>query len=162
LPAALWRREEIATNRTGNAAPVLDLIFDSGALVTLREEVRECAVQSGISEDRAEDMVLAIHELAANAVVHDGGAGRLRVWKLAAALQCQVDDADLMRSSKAGSSRDGMAGMQPGSAPGPVSADSLPSEKGHGLWLVRKLADQVKTLSGPHGTRVMIAFDLSR
>jgi hypothetical protein len=48
-------------------------MFDSGALVTLREEVRECAIQSGISEDRAEDMVLVIHELAANAVVHDGG-----------------------------------------------------------------------------------------
>jgi anti-sigma regulatory factor (Ser/Thr protein kinase) len=137
-------------------------MFDSGALVTLREEVRECAIQSGISEDRAEDMVLVIHELAANAVVHDGGAGRLRIWKLATALQCQVDDADLMRSSKAGSSRAGMEGMQPGSAPSPVSVDSLPSEKGHGLWLVRKLADQAKTLSGPHGTRVLVAFDLSR
>ena len=124
-------------------------MFDSGALLTLREEVRECAIQSGIPEDRAEDMVLAVHELAANAVVHDGGSGRLRVWKLATALQCQVDDADLMRSSKAGSSQAGMEGMQPG-------------EKGHGLWLVRKLADQAETLSGPHGTRVLVAFDLPR
>jgi anti-sigma regulatory factor (Ser/Thr protein kinase) len=137
-------------------------MFDSGALLTLREEVRECAIRSGISEDRAEDMVLAVHELAANAVVHDGGAGRLRVWKLATALHCQVDDADLMRFPTAGPSRDGMGGIQPGSASSPVSADSLPSEKGHGLWLVRKLADQVKTLSGPRGTRVLIAFDLSR
>src|SRR5690242_21077812 len=101
-------------------------MFDSGALLTLREEVRECAIHSGISEDRAEDMVLAIHELAANAVVHDGGSGRLRVWKLATALQCQVDDADLMRFPQAGPSRDGMGGSQLGSAPGPVSADSLP------------------------------------
>jgi anti-sigma regulatory factor (Ser/Thr protein kinase) len=136
-------------------------MFGSGALLTLREEVRKCAVQSGISEDRAEDVVLAIHELAANAVVHDGGAGRLRVWKLATALQCQVDDADLMRFRKAGPSRDGMGGIQPGSASGPVSVDSMPSEKGHGLWVVRKLADRVKTLSGPHGTRVLVAFDLS-
>jgi len=137
-------------------------MFDSGALLTLREEVRECAVQSGISGDRAEDMVLAVHELAANAVVHDGGAGRLRVWKRATALHCQVDDADLMRSPQAGPGRDGMGGSQPGSAPSPVSVDSLPSEKGHGLWLVRKLADQAKTLSGPHGTRVLVAFDLPR
>jgi anti-sigma regulatory factor (Ser/Thr protein kinase) len=134
-------------------------MFDSGALLTLREEVRECAIRSGVPADRAEDMVLAIHELAANAVVHDGGAGRLRVWKLATALHCQVDDADLMRSPQAAPSRDGMGG---GSAPGPVSADSLPTEKGHGLWLVRKLADQVRTLSGPQGTRVLVAFDLSR
>ena len=149
-------------NRTGNAAPVLDSMFDSGALLTLREEVRECAIRSGISADRAEDMVLAIHELAANAVVHDGGAGRLRVWKLATALQCQVDDADLMRSPQAAPGRDGMGGSQPGSTPGPVSADSLPTEKGHGLWLVRKLADQARTLSGPQGTRVLVAFDLFR
>jgi anti-sigma regulatory factor (Ser/Thr protein kinase) len=124
-------------------------MFDSGALVTLREEVRECAIQSGISEDRAEDMVLAIHELAANAVVHDGGAGRLRVWKLATALQCQVDDGDLMRFLKAGPSRDGLGGMQPGSASSPVSVSSLPSEKGHGLWVARKLADQVKRFPDP-------------
>jgi anti-sigma regulatory factor (Ser/Thr protein kinase) len=137
-------------------------MFDSGALLTLREEVRECAVRSGISAGRAEDMVLAIHELAANAVVHDGGAGRLRVWKLATALHCQVDDGDQMRSPTAGPSRYGMGGVQPGSAPGPVSVNSMPSEKGHGLWVVRKLADRVKTLSGPHGTRVMIAFGLFR
>ena len=136
------------------------MTFDSEALLTLRGEVRECAIQSGISEDRAEDIVLAIHELAANAVVHDGGAGRLRVWKLARALQCQVDDGDLMKFPQAEISRDGMGDVQSRSASSLVSADSLPSEKGHGLWVVRKLADQVKTLSGPHGTSVSIAFDL--
>jgi anti-sigma regulatory factor (Ser/Thr protein kinase) len=154
-------REEIATNRTGNVGPALDLMFDSGALLTLRAEVRECAIRSGIPEDRAEDIVLAIHELAANAVVHDGGAGRLRVWKLARTLQCQVDDGELVRFPEAEPGRDGAGGTQPGSVSSPVPVDSLPSEKGHGLWVVRKLADQVKTLSGPHGTSVSIAFDLS-
>jgi hypothetical protein len=129
----LWRGEEITTNRTGNVGPVLDLMFDSGALLTLRREVRECAIQSGISEDRAEDIVLAIHELAANAVVHDGGAGRLRVSKLARTLQCQVDDGELMRFPEAEPSRDGTGGIRPGSVSSPVSVDSLPSEKGHGL-----------------------------
>jgi anti-sigma regulatory factor (Ser/Thr protein kinase) len=136
--------------------------FDSGALLALRGEVRECAIKSGFPESRAEDLVLAIHELAANAVVHDGRAGRLRVCKLDQALQCQVDDGDLMRFPVAEPSRDNMEGIQPGSASSAASMDSLPAEKGHGLWLVRKLADQVKTLSGPRGTRVLIAFDLPR
>lgn len=135
-------------------------MFDSGALLALRGEVRECAVQSGFLKDRAGDLVLVIHELAANAVVHDGGAGRLRVWKLARALQCQVDDGDLMTFPESEPSRDGTGGSQPGSASSPVSVDSLPSEKGHGLWVARKLADQVKTLSGPRGTSVLVAFDL--
>lgn len=154
--------EEIATDRTGNAAPLLDLTFDSGTLLTLRGEVRACAIQSGFPEDRAGDVVLAIHELAANAIVHDGGAGRLRIWKLTRALQCQVDDGDLMRSREAETGRGGVGGIRPSSASSPASVNPLPSEKGHGLWMARQLADQVRTLSGLHGTSVLIAFDLSR
>ena len=149
-------------NRTGNAAPVLDSMFDSGALLTLREEVRECAMRSGISADRAEDMMLAIHELAANAVVHDGGAGRLRVWKLAhgrctARLTMPIDE--VPSGHPAGTAWEAVSPVVPRARSQRVS---LPTEKGHGLWLVRKLADQVRTLSGPHGTRVLVAFDLSR
>jgi two-component sensor histidine kinase len=40
------------------------------------------------------DVVLAVHELAANAIRHGAGAGRLRVWKLVRELCCQVDDGE--------------------------------------------------------------------
>ena len=67
----------------GGAPPLLDLAFDSGALYILRAEVLALAGQAGLSDDRAGDVVLAVHELAANVVCHGGGKGRLRsgIWR---------------------------------------------------------------------------------
>ncbi len=31
---------------------------------------------------------------------------------------------------------------------------------GHGLWVVRQVADQMQVLSGPYGTSAMVTFDL--
>ena len=56
------------------------------------------ACQAGLPEDRAEDMVLAIHELAANAVHHGAGTGRLRLWRRAGTVCCQIDDGDRLAS----------------------------------------------------------------
>lgn len=134
---------------TGSVLPAVDLTFDYDALPSLRTEVRACAIRSGLSDERATDVVLAVHELAANAVRHGGGAGRLRVWILVRALQCQVDDGDLARSSDEGTTSS------------PVSVDSLPCEPGHGLSVVQQLADQMQSRSGTGGTSVMITFDLS-
>ncbi|MGH3205646.1 MAG: ATP-binding protein [Streptosporangiaceae bacterium] len=118
--------------------PVLDLAFDSGTLHELRAGVKDHACQAGLPEDRAEDVVLAIHELAANAVSHGAGAGRLRIWKLAGALHCQVEDGEPLA-----------AGHHP-----------LPSRPGHGLWLIRQVADRMRILSGARGTRATVAFYL--
>ena len=127
----------------GGAPPLLDLAFDSGALYILRAEVLALAGQAGLSDDRAGDVVLAVHELAANVVCHGGGKGRLRVWQLARALHCQVDDGDLI------SSADPAALLDP-----------FPELPGHGLWVVRRVANQMQTLSGPRGTRVTLIFEL--
>lgn len=135
---------------TGSVPPAVDFTFDYDALPSLRAEVRACAIYCGLSDERATDVVIAVHELAANAVRHGGGTGRLRVWRLVRAWQCQVDDGDLARFSERGTTSS------------PVSADSLPCEPGHGLSVVQQLADQMQSLSGPGGTSVMITFDLSR
>jgi anti-sigma regulatory factor (Ser/Thr protein kinase) len=116
--------------------PVLDLAFDSGTLDALRAGVKAHACAAGLPADRAEDVVLAVHELAANAICHGAGAGRLRIWKLAGSLHCEVEDGE------------------------PASGDQLSSRPGHGLWLVRQVADRMRVLSGVRGTRAMIAFDL--
>ena len=131
--------------------PVLDLAFDSGTLNALRAGVKAHACQAGLPEDRAEDVVLAVHELAANAVSHGAGAGRLRIWKLAGALHCQVEDGEPHVDSDAADSAD---------ASGQTSEHPLPSRPGHGLWLVRQVADRMRILSGARGTRATIAFDL--
>jgi anti-sigma regulatory factor (Ser/Thr protein kinase) len=129
--------------------PVLDLAFDSGTLDVLRAGVKAHACQAGLPEDRAEDVVLAVHELAANAVSHGAGAGRLRIWKLAGALHCQVEDGEPHPVA-----------VDAADASGETSEHALPSRPGHGLWLVRQVADRMRILSGARGTRATIAFDL--
>ena len=139
--------------------PVLDLGFDSGMLHSARAQMRACASHAGFGEDEAEDVVLAVHELAANAVHHGGGAGRLRVWNLAGTLYCQVDDGDLMASTGPEADHGGLAVTEPKGSPGRASMNSLPCEPGHGLWVAQQLADQMQSLSGPRGTSVLVRFD---
>jgi anti-sigma regulatory factor (Ser/Thr protein kinase) len=127
----------------GGVPVLLDLAFDSGALHVLRADVLAQAGQAGLSDDRAGEVALAVHELAANVICHGGGKGRLRVWRLAGALHCQVDDGDLVASADSA-----------------VSLDPFPERPGHGLWVARRVADQMQALSGPHGTRVTLVFKL--
>jgi anti-sigma regulatory factor (Ser/Thr protein kinase) len=125
-------------------APVLDLAFDSGTLDALRAGVKAHACQAGLPENRVEDLVLAVHELAANAVHHGAGAGRLRIWRRVGALHCQVEDGDPLVAS------------------GQVSVYPLFSRPGHGLWVVRQLADRMRVLRGVRGTRATVTFNLPR
>ena len=130
-----------ADGTSGGGLPALDLAFDSGMLPVLRAQVHAYACRAGMPGDHVADVVLAVHELAANAVRHGGGTGRLRIWDLAGVLHCRVDNGD-----------------PPG--PGdPAMASRLPDLAGHGLWVVRQVADQVQIDSGPRGTRVTITFN---
>ena len=141
------------------ASPVVDLGFDSGTLHTVRAQMRACVGRAGFPEGQAEDVVLAVHELAANAVSHGVGAGRLRVWNLAGALYCQVDDGDLPMSSRQERNHDGIAVIKPSGFSDRASVNSLPCEHGHGLWVVQQVADEMQSLSGPGGTSVLVRFD---
>jgi anti-sigma regulatory factor (Ser/Thr protein kinase) len=136
-------------------SPVLDVTFDAGTLRALRAKVRVSVLRAGLPEGRAKDVVLAVHELAANSVRHGGGTGRLRVWKLAGSLHCQVDDGDLLGAAEPGASHIGL-----GSSSGWRPVNSLPFVPGHGLWVVQQVADQVQSLSGPRGTSIMTTFGL--
>src|SRR5260370_39144366 len=74
------------------AAPVLGEAFDADSLYALRAAVAAHAAQAGLPQHRADDLVVAAHELAANAILHGAGHGRLRLWRQEQALQCQVTD----------------------------------------------------------------------
>lgn len=130
-----------------SGSPIVDMGFDSGGLAALRHQLQTCALQAGLPEDLVVDVVLAVHELAANAVRHGGGAGWLRVWNRAGSLRCQVDDGGLRGSA------------EPKNAPNHIAVSSLPREPGHGLWVVQQLADRMQSLSSSRGTSVMIMFD---
>jgi anti-sigma regulatory factor (Ser/Thr protein kinase)/ABC-type transporter Mla MlaB component len=122
--------------------PLLDQAFDADSLYALRAAVAAHATQAGLAPGRADDLVIAVHELAANAVRHGAGHGRLRVWKSDQALLCEISD-------------DGI--------PQPAGTEDViqwRTEPGHGLSLVRQVADQASLRSGPAGTLATIHFTL--
>jgi anti-sigma regulatory factor (Ser/Thr protein kinase) len=125
----------------------LNQAFDADTLHTLREAVLAEATAAGMDRDRAADVMIAVNELAANAVRHGAGGGQLRMRIEAGQLHCRVSDAG--------------AGLPGGDARWfAMTAEPWPFETGHGLWLVRRLADQVSVITGSDGTEATAVFTL--
>ena len=138
-------------------ALLLDQEFDSGTLYALRAAVQAHVGQAGLPEYRVGEVVLAIHELAANAIAHGAGHGRLRMWERAGALSCEIVDAGPVGAGPPTGPSLGGAGRPTGPS---EAADPWPAANGHGLWLVRQVADQLDLRSGPRGTRAVDIFAL--
>ncbi len=142
-PGAAGRLRAVST--AGRAPPEelppLDEPFDADSLSRLRRAVARHAAAAGLSADRVDDAVIAVHELAANAVYHGAGHGRVRQWSDQQLLHSHVSD--------------------PGPAP-PSSAfaEHYPwtANYGHGLWLVSQTADRVVVNHDQSGTDVTISF----
>jgi anti-sigma regulatory factor (Ser/Thr protein kinase) len=126
----------------------LDRAFDAGTLPGLRKAILDEAAAAGLPSDRAVDVMLAVHELAANAVRHGAGAGRLAMHVQEDRLYCQVSDTG-------SASPDGQALRA-----GTTAAQPWPVRRGHGLWIVQAAADRVSVASGSAGSRVTAMFVL--
>ena len=126
--------------RAGTA--VLEQAFDGDSLYALRAAVAAHASEAGLPRQRVYDVVAAAHELAANAVRHGAGHGRLRLWSDGQALHCQVSD-------------DGPAHQDPAR-----HAAAWQSEHAHGLWIIDQVADQVSLDRAATGTTVTITFSI--
>lgn len=124
----------------------LDQAFDAATLHLLRAAVRAHASAAGMPEERATDVMLAAHELAANAVRHGAGSGRLRMDITAGLLCCQVSEV-----GRAGP--DGRAGRGAAAPPWPV----VP---GHGLWVAQNTADRMSMAAGADWSVVTAVFVL--
>jgi anti-sigma regulatory factor (Ser/Thr protein kinase) len=139
------------------APSVLDQRFDANSLSALRAATLACAAQAGMPAERATDFVIALHELAANAVRHGAGSGRLRIWDHIGTLYCRVDDdgpaATRPEPAHGGAGTDPAAGLN--------RADRWPRERGHGLWLARQVADQMTLRADSRGTIAVITFSMA-
>jgi anti-sigma regulatory factor (Ser/Thr protein kinase) len=111
--------------------------FEEADLAGLRGILRRIAEESGVGADRADDLVLAAHELAANSVVHGGGRGVLRAWTEHDAFVVDVRDTGVIRDTLVG--RELLDGL---------------SEDGRGVWMANQLCDLVQVRSSPSGTQV--------
>jgi anti-sigma regulatory factor (Ser/Thr protein kinase) len=138
-------RRQKGTGPGAEELPTLDQVFDGDSLYALRATVAARGTRAGLAKERVDDLVLAVHELAANAVRHGAGRGRLRIWTADGALRCEVTDDGARHANDAAAAAD------------PAQWNIEP---GHGLWVVRQVADQTSLRGGPSGTVVAVSFIL--
>ena len=101
----------------------LHMRFTCADLPKLRLRVGDAAGAAGLDECGREELVLAVYELACNAILHGGGGGRLLLSEVDGTVRCQISD-------------DG-----PGFAGAAAAA-------GGGLWLARQLSDEIEIDDG--------------
>lgn len=133
------------TTQPGDGAPVLlEQAFSRDSLYQLRAAVAAHAAQAGVPTPRDHDVVLAVHELAANVIRHGSGHGRVRIWVNEDSLHCQV--------TGAGPASPASMTTDPGAGPASTAPASWPIEPGRGLWIVSRVADQASFDAGPPST----------
>jgi anti-sigma regulatory factor (Ser/Thr protein kinase) len=111
--------------------------FDVHSLHDTRERVSEIALHSGVTEDSAVAIVLAVNELTSNSIRYGGGSGSLTIWCEEDAFICEVRDGGTITDPLVGCIR-----------PSPYQ------ERGRGLWMVNQICDHVQLHSSPAGTVV--------
>jgi anti-sigma regulatory factor (Ser/Thr protein kinase) len=97
-----------------------------------------------LDADRAEDLLLAVNEIATNTVRHGGGRGVLRLWRETGALICDVRDAGRIAEPLVGRERP---------RPGQIG--------GYGLWLANQLCDLVQVRAFASGGAVRLHMQLA-
>ena len=139
---------------------VLDQRFGIDDLYQIRAAVAAHAAELGLAAEAANDVVIAVHELASNSVRHGPGHGRLRIWADRQALTCEVADGVL---AAPGAGPLDAAPPEPSAPPAesssPGAADlPWPTEPGHGLWLVGKVADRFTVCLDNQGVTATARF----
>jgi anti-sigma regulatory factor (Ser/Thr protein kinase) len=112
--------------------PCAELSFGLADLAAVRRTIGSLALEAGLPRSRADDLVLAVNEIATNAVVHGRSPATVRAWRTDGELVFEVTDC--------GSGiNDALAGQL-----APARGDL----GGRGLWLTRLLCDAVEIRNG--------------
>jgi anti-sigma regulatory factor (Ser/Thr protein kinase) len=140
------------TPAAASRSPFLDQWFDAQTLYQLRATVAAHTAEVGLPTYQANDILIAVHELASNAIRHGRGQGRLCAWRLGQELIFTVSDGDAVTP--------GVVTPAPGefeslAAPGDLP---WPVQTGHGLWLVSQVADYFSVHCDDGGVTVTVAF----
>jgi anti-sigma regulatory factor (Ser/Thr protein kinase) len=139
--------------------------FDRTTLSLLRAVVRAYALAAGIPRPDVDEIVIVVHEMAANAVSHGGGTGRLSMWRTRRELRCLIEDSGASPADPAAAdpaaadpaAAGAVTGREVNRVTGPMR---WPREPGHGLWLADQVASRMTAVTGPRGSRVTLAFAL--
>ena len=113
--------------------------FGAWALNEIRASVETAMLAIGFGHDRAEDVVLAVNELATNAVEHGAGDAEICLWTDADGFVVEVHDRGFLRN------------------PLPGLVAPRPAEpRGRGVWIARQLCDSLHVWSDAAGTHVRL------
>jgi anti-sigma regulatory factor (Ser/Thr protein kinase) len=115
-------------------ADAISIDFE-GRLGPVREFSAAQARAAGLESTRVSDLVLAVSEIAANALSHAAGGGVVRSWCTSDELLCDIEDEGHIADPLAGRRR--------------LPADA---RGGHGLWLVNMVCDLVERRTSAAGT----------
>lgn len=119
--------------------PHLRLAFRAWQLHEVRSTLESVLLDAGYGRSRTEDIVLAVNEVATNAVEHGTLEAELLVWIDGDGLVCEVHDG--------GALVDPLPGLRP----------PLPGERrGRGMWIARQLCDLLQVWRDPQGTHVRV------
>ena len=149
----------------GYRGDLLDTVFSWSDLGQLRRLVEARCAAAGLSGPQVDDFVLAIHEIAANAIMHAGSSGRLILRRTGAGLRCLITDRapviptiplaspplDNVREFRSSGVPDSLADARDRREREPAGTES-----GRGLWLAAQLADELSITSGPERTVVSL------
>jgi anti-sigma regulatory factor (Ser/Thr protein kinase) len=113
--------------------------FRGHDIAIVRRLVRDVCREQNLSPARADDLMLAAHELATNSVVHGGGGGEMAIWREQGALVVEISDS--------GRIDDPLVGR---------GLVDLESENGRGIWMANQLCELVQVRSGTRGTQVRL------
>nr|WP_238356754.1 sensor histidine kinase [Kribbella italica] len=113
--------------------------FGMGDLNAVRRRVNAAARSLGLSDDRIDDLELALHEICTNSVRFGGGRGTLSWWTADGHLVCDVADGGRIDDLLIGRVLPPVDGLG-----------------GRGVWLANQLCDLVQVRSGATGTQVRL------
>ncbi|MEV5896850.1 ATP-binding protein [Nonomuraea fuscirosea] len=116
-------------------APVKDLDFRLPDLPQVRQFAEDEARAAGMPEEAIGDFVIAVNEVATNAVTHGADRAALRTWVTGGDLVVEVHDEGIWK---------------PGPMPGAVG--------GMGLWVARLLSSDLTLRVGDDGSTVIMRF----
>ena len=125
------------------ATPPVFAADDLTDLAPVRHGVRDRLAAVDGPPDLLEDFLMAVDEMATNAVRHGGLPAGLRLWTAPGRVVCTVTDS-------------GHGLDDPFAGYGPAHGEDL-SHGGMGLWLARQLCDSVVIRRGERGTSVRLA-----
>jgi anti-sigma regulatory factor (Ser/Thr protein kinase) len=134
----------------GRSGDLLDIVFGWADFTRLRRLVASQCADAGLTGSRLDDFVLAVHEIAANAIVHAGAGGRLVLRQAGNGLRCLIAD-----HAPCGGEDSGPASWIPQARDG-SEREQADAETGRGLWLAAQLIDELSITSGPDSTIVSL------